>query len=119
MSLDYVEITLDRTRKMRFGLRDLRDLERRLGGIPFQQVLENLRRLHLETLVHTLAVGLRFDDPKLDVDKVEGLLQAYLRGSGQIKTVMDALVEAFMLSGVVGRPEAPDEGGSSVPPPLP
>jgi hypothetical protein len=104
MSLDYVELEMDRTRKIRFSFKDLRDLETRLGGIPFQQVLDNLQQMHLSTLVQTLHVGLRGDDGRLNTTKVEDLIESYLKKGGSMVVLLTAIAEAMEKSGITGRP---------------
>lgn len=109
MSMDYVEIDLDRPRKLRYGFRDLRDLERRLGGAPFEKVLDNLRGLHLETLVQVLCVGLRWDDPKIGPARTEELVGTYLRGGGEIAKLLEAISEALTASGIIGKPKEEED----------
>ena len=112
MSMDYVEIEFDRPRKLRFGFRDLRDLENRLGGVPFERVLDNRRALHLGTLIQALAVGLRSDDPRVTPARVEEMVSTYLGTGKPMTAILEALSEALMLSGIVGRPgEAADGDG--------
>lgn len=103
MSLDYVEIELDRPRRMRFSFRDLRDLENRLGGIPFQEVLNRLQAMHLNTLVQTIHIGLRGEDPRMTVARVEEIIEEYLGKGRPLADLLSAVAEAMELSGITGR----------------
>jgi len=102
MSLDFVEIELDRPRKIRFSFSDLRTLETRLGNLPFQSILEMLSQMNLNALAATLAIGLRWDDKTISPSKVDALMDEYMKKHQTVVPVLEAIVKAFEVSGITG-----------------
>ena len=115
MSLDYVEIDLDRPRKIRFAFRDLRDLEARTGGLAFQDILVRMGALHFSTVLQALYVGLRSEDKKMTPARTEELIEAHLEKGRPLSALLNAVMEAFELSGVVSRRDGQPEGDEARP----
>lgn len=95
-------IRLDRERRLKFRVSDLRELTRRLGNIGIRQLLERLGDMDLEVMVNTLHVGLRHEEPRMRLDRAEELLQIAIDQDGSMKLVMQAIIDALMASGVIG-----------------
>ncbi len=102
MSLDYIEVELDRDRKLKLGFKELRDLENRLGGIPFGEILGRLSSLSFNTILQTLHVGLRGDDPRLTISKLEDVIAAHMDNGGASSDLLTPITEALDLSGITG-----------------
>ena len=112
MSLDYVEVNLDRHRKLKLGFKELRDLENRMGGIAFGDILAKLSSLSINTILQTLHVGFKGDDPRLTLSKLEDILDDYLNNGGSVGDLLSPITEALDISGVTGtrskdEPERP------------
>lgn len=101
MAIDTL-IRLDRERRLKFRVSDLRELTRRLGNIGIRQLLERLGDMDLEVMVNTLHVGLRHEEPRMRLDRAEELLQIAIDQDGSMKQVMQAIIDALMASGVIG-----------------
>lgn len=110
MSLNYADIDLDRARKLRFSIQDLRDLCRRLGGISIVALLEKLGALDLDAVHVAVMVGLRHDDRRLTPEKVDDMVQGYVDKHGSLIGLLAALNDAIERSGVVRRREEPPPG---------
>ena len=93
--MDYTEIDLDRPRKLKFGIAELRDLQRRLGEQGVLQIAQRLRNLDLETVILGYWVGLRRDDPKLTPDGVEAILQGQLAAGRLLADFVGPLSDAI------------------------
>ncbi len=102
MSLDYVEMELDKHRKLRLGFKELRDLENRMGGIAFGDILAKLSSMSFNAILQTLHVGLRGDDPRLTMSKLEDILADYMNNGGSIGDLLSPITEALDVSGVTG-----------------
>lgn len=111
--LNYVEIELDRPRKIRFSIPDLRDLQRRLNGLSLVQIVRRLQDLDLDVLVPALWAGLRREDPKLRPDDVEQLIQAHIDGGGNLGQIIGPLSDAFVAGAGLERKSAEDGEGKA------
>lgn len=117
MSLNYVEIKLDRPRKLRFGIRELREIQARFDGEPLLETLGKLQKASLYHVLNMLLIGLRHEDRTLTPERMEQLVQDYLDRSGRLQDLMNAIGEALNASGLFGHDErAGDaEGGAGRP----
>jgi hypothetical protein len=109
-------IRLDRDRRLKYRVSDLRELCRRLGNIGIKQLLEKLGDMDLEALIHTLHVGLRWEEPKMRIDRAEELLQIAIDKDGSLKQVMQAVIEGLVASGVIGEPTRGNAGSPETSP---
>lgn len=97
-----IEITLDRPRQLRFNMRALRALEldvRRELGLPLQEAMGRWFSVTARLLV---LHGLKHEDPKLTLDRAEGLLQNVIDRGGDVSDIYVAAARALRLSGVLG-----------------
>ena len=109
--MDYTEIDLDRPRKLKFGIAELRDLQRRLGERGILQIAERLRSLDLETVVLGYWVGLRRDDPRLTPDGVETILQAQVSSGRLLADLVGPLSDAIAAGAGLVRAEEGNGAG--------
>ncbi len=65
--------------------------------------------MSLNTLVQTLAIGLRWDDSRITPGKVDELLEAYLGNGVAMVDVLQVIVVAMEMSGITGKPSASDD----------
>ena len=49
-----------------------------------------------------MRLGLRHEDPKLTLERVEGAIQNYIDGGGDVARLYEAASRALRLSGVLG-----------------
>lgn len=103
-------VRLDKERRLKYRVSDLRELCRRLGNIGIKQLLEKLADMDLEVLLHTLHVGLRHEESKMRIDRAEELLQIAIDQDGSLKQVMQSVVDALVASGVIGEPTKGNAG---------
>ena len=97
-----IDITLDKPRRLRFDMRALRALEtdvRRELGLPLQEAMVRWFSVTARLLV---LHGLRHEDPKLTLERVEGAIQNYIDGGGDVARLYEAASRALRLSGVLG-----------------
>lgn len=97
-----VAIYLDKERHLKYRFADFRELKRRLGNIAVKQLLEGLSDLDPEILLHVVHVGLRWEEPKLRIDRAEELIQMAIDQDGSTKKIMQAVIDALMASGMLG-----------------
>lgn len=107
-------VRLDRERRLKFRVSDLRELTRRLGNIGVKQLLERLSDMDLDAMVSTLHVGLRHEEPRMRFERAEELLQIAIDQDGSMQPVMQAIVDALIASGVIGDPKQRGNGQSPV-----
>lgn len=104
------EIVLDRPRRIRFGIVDLRDLQRMLMGSSLVQIVRRLQELDLDAIIAALWIGLRRDDGKLKRDDIERLIQAHIDGGGTLAEIIGPLSDAFVAGAGLVRPPEGGEG---------
>jgi hypothetical protein len=102
MGFAYVDVTLDKQRKIRYGIRELRDLERVLGK-PVGEVLADFAKLGADSLAAVLWAGLKHEDKRLSIDAALDLIDAYLTNGGELGDLRAAINEALVLSGYFGK----------------
>ncbi len=101
-----VEIMLDRPRQLKYGIGILRQAEAAVGGF--------VGPLGLTILCTLLLYGLRTDDPKLTLGKLDGLLDKYLQGEGSLVALNALIREALARAGVSwGKAREEEEEPSS------
>ena len=87
-----VEIVLDKPRQIKFSIGVLRRAEAALGGF--------VGPLGLNILCSLLMYGLRADDQKLTLEKLDALLDKYLQDGGSMEEVSEKIQEALKRAGV-------------------
>lgn len=95
MALSHVEVDLDGVRRLRFPIEQLRQLQRRMGGLSLLQIANRLQELDLDLIVWAFWYGLQWDDRRTTPEQVQALLQAHLDRGGRLLDVVNPLVEAF------------------------
>lgn len=107
-----VSVILDRERHLRYRFADFRELRRRLGNIAVKQLLEGLGDLDPEFLLHLVHVGLKWEEPKMRLERAEELIQIAIDQDGSTKKLMQAIIDALMASGMLGER---DQGNGASP----
>ena len=118
MSLDYVEIDFGgQPKRLRYRIRDLRDLCQAMGNITMLELLARLAGLDPNALITCVRYGLLHEDRRLTVPPVEDLLQAHMDKHGDLSRVLTAVNEALEKSGIIRRREEVAEGEAGADPP--
>lgn len=97
-----VSVMLDRERHFRYKFADFRELRRRLGNLAVKQLLEGLGDVDPEILLHVVHVGLKWEEPKMRLERAEELIQIAIDQDGSTKKLMQAVLDALMASGMLG-----------------
>jgi len=101
----YVEIELDRPRRLRYDINALADLEEALG-VGLGAALSG-ERMGIRTLRAMLWAGLRHEDPMLTIREAGELLNGYLERHGNLEGISQAINRALEASGI-GRKAEPE-----------
>jgi hypothetical protein len=115
MALHSVEVDLDGIRRLRFPIEQLRQLQRRLGGLTLLQIAQRLQELDLDLIVWAFWYGLQWDDRRTTPEQVQALIQAHLDRGGGLLEVVNPLVEAFGYGSGLRRAESPPPQGTLPP----
>ncbi len=108
--LNYVEIELDKPRKLRFTIPALRDLERRRGGEAVSVTEMKARNMSVDALIDLTWAGLKNEDQQITADKVSLLIQKHWIEKG--KSFLDLYAEVqkgLKQSGIFSAPGENDE----------
>lgn len=111
MSL-FVDLTLDKRRRFKYGLLDLdntcnylnslRTLKDEVDGIV--KLMQLLSRMHPAALGSVLCEGLKHQDPKIkSPEQAKKILSKYLENGGSMEPVSDAIMDAMHLSGLISK----------------
>jgi len=103
MGTTYVEVQLDKRRRVEYTFNALSDVEDLLGH-PLGVTLANVRSLSARDFRALLWGGLKAQDPDLSPEKVGDLIQAYVQ-KGEVMALRDLVDQALTRSGIFGRPE--------------
>ena len=111
----YVEISLDKPRRLRYTINAMRELEK-LFGAGIGNIFDP-QKVGLDHVVHLIWVGLKHGgDRRLTVDETGDLLQEHFLDKGkELREVLDYALEGLRLAGLA--PKAKEEEGSSENPP--
>jgi hypothetical protein len=96
MSREFVEVELDRPRKLRFTMGNLRVLQQRLNGGSLLHIANRIEAIDLEAIVQAYWVGLTWEEKKLTVDKVQDILQAKIADGTRMGDLIRPLTEALI-----------------------
>ena len=107
----YVDIELDKPRRLRFDLGAIRDLERAMGGKPVGEIVQELRQVGVTAIVVALWAGLKHEDASLTQNLVTKILEEYL-STKSIRPVLRAIDEALNESGLLKRAGDETEGNA-------
>lgn len=106
----YIDIDLDKPRKLRFDVNALDDLERALGE-PLGRMIALIGQGSIRSLRLAVLFGLKHEDKNLTADRVGNLIQDWFDSGRELGDLNDLVIDAIYASGVVRRPEeapAPD-----------
>src|SRR5512139_1884184 len=106
--MSYIEIDLDKPRKLRFDLASLRDLQRRLGNRTLLEIANRIREVDIDVIMQSYYLALRWEDKALTPGQVESILQKRIDAGGNITELINPLSEAFMTG--AGLVKADDNG---------
>ena len=110
--LDYLEVEFDQVRRLRYRVRDLRDLCLALDNITLLQLLQRLAGIDLNALYTTVRFGLLHEAPKLTQRQVEGYIDAHLDKFGNLSRITDAIAQLINATGLIS-PERGDASGEA------
>lgn len=107
-----IQIELDKTRTLKYGIGAVRDLEQALGGKPLGDLIRDLSRLGINALVIALLHGLKHEDSALNINLVIKMLDRHLEAGHSLQPLYDAVSEAIEKTGVFRTHEDATEGKS-------
>lgn len=107
-----IQIELDKTRNLKYGIAAVRDLEAALGGRPLGDVIHDLSRLGINALVVALLHGLKHEDSALSVNLIMKMLDRYLESGESLQPLYDAVSESLDKTGVFRTQTQVAEGKS-------
>ncbi len=90
-------------RNLRYDFSAMVDVESVCGGKPWGDVLYDLRRGGFSATRAVVWAGLRWEDRKLSLEDVSGMLQEYLQAGGTLQALAILINEALRLSGLFGE----------------
>ena len=96
-----VQVDLDRSRALKFRIGDLRGLETALGNITLLDLLNRLAGLDVNALVQAVRFGLLHEEPRLNINKAEQLVQAHIDRHGDASRLIEALGDALNATGLI------------------
>lgn len=97
----HVEITLDKSRRLRYDINAIADLEEKLGRGVGAMLSEEA--MGLSTVRGLLWAGLKWEDRGLTVDRAGQLLQDHLASGGDLQAVGQQINQALQISGLFGK----------------
>ena len=115
MSREFVEVELDKPRKLRFTMGNLRVLQQRLNGGSLLHIANRIEQIDLEAILQAYWVGLTWEDRKLTVDKVQDILQAKIADGARMGDLIRPLTEAIIEGAGLFRAGADDDGAPENP----
>jgi hypothetical protein len=105
-----VQIELDRTRHVKFGLAAIRDLERAMGGKPLASIIQDLSSVGIDALIITLFHGLKHEDPTLNTNLILKMVDQHMVSGESLQPLYKAVIEALEGTGVFRTSEDVTEG---------
>ena len=107
----YVDLELDKPRRLRFDLRAIRDLEVAMGGKPIGEIVQELRQVGVTAIVSALWAGLKHEDTSLNQNLITKILEQHLE-THSIRPVLKAIDDALNESGLLKRAGEEPEGNA-------
>lgn len=86
-----LDIMLDGPRTLQFGVAELVQLERTLGGLGMVEIEARLARVSFDALTQALAIGLAGQDPTMSAAKAQTLVEQYLDRGGELRDLINAV----------------------------
>lgn len=110
----YVDISLDKARRLRFTINAIREIERHFGT-SFGNILGG-GNMGFEQIIQMLTVGLKYGESEkraLTPDKVGDLVQKkWLDNNKELGELTEIIMEAMQAAGILTKTE-PDEDSDS------
>jgi hypothetical protein len=100
--MNYVNIELDRPRRIRFDVNALSDAEEALG-MGLGAVMQT--QMGVRMIRALLWAGLRWEDRGLTLERTGTLIQQYIESGGTLEDLGEKLTQALVASGLFGKPE--------------
>lgn len=97
----FVPIALEGGRNLRLGIREILEIEQRAGK-TIGHVVEDLKAFGINTLILCLVVGLKHEEPSINVNLVTKRVESHLESGKLISPIFDAVAEALNKSKVFG-----------------
>lgn len=113
----YVDISLDKARRVRYTINAVRELERHFG-VAFGQILQP-GNLGFEQIIQMLTVGLKYGETEkrpLTDTKVGDLVQKkWLDNGKELSDLTEIIMESMQVAGIIAKKDDEDsedgEGG--------
>ena len=105
MSQRYVEVELDRTRRLRFDYDALCDLQARLGNLPVLDILDRLARLDMNAIRWAVFYGLRWEDKAVSQEAVQRLIQTKIDADAGLEGIALPVARALSLGAGLRKAE--------------
>lgn len=108
----YIDVTLDKPRKLRFDVNALSTLEKALT-VPLGEIVVQLRRVSVSTLITCIQVGLLHEERNITPDRVGNMIQAFFDRDPEndFEALARLVSDALEASGVV-KPDKDKEQGA-------
>lgn len=110
-----VPIDFDKPRQLKFDLAAVRDLEATLGGKPLADIVNDLVRMGVNTLVVSLWAGLKHEDRTLNPKLVERMLSKYIEEKRSLRALGRAINDALDETGLFRNEGEEDMEGNATP----
>jgi hypothetical protein len=104
--MNYVNIELDKPRRIRFDVNALSDAEEALG-MGLGTVMQS--QLGIRMIRALLWAGLKWEDRGLTLERTGTLIQKYLENGGDLGALGETLTRALMVSGLFESSEGNSE----------
>lgn len=100
--MNYVNIELDRSRRLRYDVNALSDAEEALG-MGLGTVMQS--QLGIRMIRALLWAGLKWEDRGLTLQQTGTLIQQYIEKGGSLESLGEKLTQALVASGLFGKEE--------------
>ncbi len=103
----FVDITLDRPRRLIYDMEAMELLEAGLNGLPLRDVVDRLRGMSVPTLCIALWAGLKGDDKTITLNLTKKFVKKALYEDGRAYSELsDVVADALDKSGIFGSKDA-------------
>lgn len=120
--MNEVEVILDRPRKLRYDWSALAAFEKEADITVADLFSEAERKIGFHTILYLVWAGIRFENPKITVERVAQILQKWAGEGGDTNQLMAGILSALKNSGLMSfkTDEEPakvnGDEGNSLPP---
>lgn len=107
MAAAFVDITLDKPRRLIFDMEAMELLEAGLNGLPLRDVVDRIKGMSIPTLCVALWAGLKNDDKALTLSLTKKFVKKAIYEDGRsYNELSDAVADALDKSGIFGTKES-------------